>query len=400
MSSTLYVKLLGEFSLAWPNRNGPGLVVGESHAVPQLWPFMAYLCVRRREHVEEAELVDALWGVVKPSEPTASVAALVQHAREVLEKLGFPNGGSVLLHRRGVLSWVPGLEFRLDTEELEQLYRDFITDPEGKLSETLAALPHYEGELLQGEPRQPWLTELGKRLRKLVLQIKRGAAEVLGRQKRYEEAIPLIRQAVAADPLNEWGQLTLMRLLHESGSTQSALWHYKSVARLYAERFGTEPPERLAAFNRELARASRTEEPDLQAIRKELEERDSLSRPLYCEYPMFQTAYHLTARSMPRTGGIAQLALLTLVERDGSPLSEARCNAAMDALRSDGLSGLREGDVCTRLTPNQYLLLLPSATPEDARMTLTRCLSAFEHTMIGQTVAVRTGVQPVEPIEI
>ena len=61
------------------------------------------------------------------------------------------------------------------------------------------------------------------------------------------------------------------------------------------------------------------------------------------------------------------------------------------------LSRLRSEDVAARLNANQYLLLLPTASYENAERVLRRGLEAFKNTLLGRTVAVRTSLLPVLP---
>ncbi len=400
MANRLYVTTLGGFSLAWPDRDGASIAADRGHTSQQVWDLLAYLCVSYPRQVEEAEMVRALWEDGRTVDPSGALKMVIQRARGLLEELGFPDGKNVLLFRRGLLSWAPGLEVCLDIREQERLCRAFAAEPGKNLSAVLDFLPRCEGEFLPGAGRLAWVSSMRTACRGRCLQLLRGAAECLGEAGRYDEAIRLCRKATEMDPYEERTQIMLMRLLHASGATQSALWHYRTVSKMYVDQLGIAPSGKMSACYQELARAGRTEEPDLLAVQKRLEEGGGLVRPMYCEYPVFRTIYHLTARSMPRAGFEAQLALLTVLERDGTLPSMSRCGAAMETLRSTGLSSLREGDVCTRFSPNQYLLLLPSAAQEDAQATLSRCLAAFEKTPIGQSVAVRTGVRPVRAIEL
>lgn len=100
---------------------------------------------------------------------------------------------------------------------------------------------------------------------------------------------------------------------------------------------------------------------------------------------------------MARSGGEAQLVLLTVAE-SASLLPEHRQRAeAMNALRTSGLSLLRPGDVAVRLGPSQVLLLLPSTSRECAQAALDRILAAFSRTLIGRRTQVQTTILPVLP---
>ena len=75
---------------------------------------------------------------------------------------------------------------------------------------------------------------------------------------------------------------------------------------------------------------------------------------------MFRDIYQLERRAIERTGDSIFLCLLTLYEEEGSEAKSYFLKRAMEHLDDAIAASLRRGDVYTRYSVSQYLILLPS----------------------------------------
>ena len=89
--------------------------------------------------------------------------------------------------------------------------------------------------------------------------------------------------------------------------------------------------------------------------------------------------------------------MIAVLDRDGSPLSSQRLAPAMEVLRASIQRSLRSGDVFTRYSTTQYLILLPTASYENAELVLKRITGVFQKTMAGVSTSTQCGVMPVQP---
>lgn len=392
----LCVTFFGGFTMSCP---GEARVVSEQErASPRLWAILEYLCAFHRQGVSREELIDAIWDEEESAEdPAGALKTGLHRVRRLLEELGFPDGKQVLLYRRGRYSWAPELEIRTDAEELDDLFTRFGAEPDRNLAAVLAFLPRYQGDFLPGASRSAWAVSLRTYYHARFLQLSCGAANRLWELGRLDDAIGVCRRAATLDPYDERSQLLLMRLFHASGATQTALQHYSQVARMYMDQLGTAPSSDLVAFYQEIARIDTSVELDLRIIRRQMLEERPTAGAFLCEYAVFQEIYRLLARGMQRSGRVVQMCLLTLQERSGRYPGPRRAAAVMAELERSCLSRLRSEDVATRLNANQWLLLLPTASYENARRVLERGLEGFRGTTLGRTVEVQTSFLPVLP---
>lgn len=400
MKKTLYVTFFGSFSLSNSSWDSSDVAAGRGTVSRRLWSFLQYLCAFHQKGASQEELIEAVWGEAEITDPVGALKMILYRARMLVEKLGFPDGKKILLYRQGRYSWSSDVEFHLDTEELDRLYAEFAAAPEGALPKVLDFLPRYGGDFLINAEGNSWALSLRTFYHTRYLQMSWGAANLLRTQGRFSEAIDICRAATTLDPYDERCQLLLIRLLYSSGSTHTALQHYSAVSELYMDQLGVSPSPGMLALYQEISKADAEDELELSTVRDGLLEQGAIKGPVFCGYAAFQDIYRLIARTMPRTGDVAQLALLTITENAGRPLDSRQRVAAMDALRDSGLTALRPGDVVARVGPRQVLILLSSADRGKAEAALHRILTAFERTLIGKKVGIRTSLLPVLPADI
>lgn len=58
---------------------------------------------------------------------------------------------------------------------------------------------------------------------------------------------------------------------------------------------------------------------------------------------------------------------------------------------------MRTGDVFTRFSRDQYLIMLPSSSYENAAMALERVIAIYRNTLSGRTTRVEYSILPVLP---
>ena len=398
MKQELYVTFFGRFTLSYEGAQGCRTIAEPARSAQRLWMFLEYLCAFHEKGAGQEAVIGAMWeNEEEIADPAGALKTTLHRARAVLERLGLPDGKQALCYRRGRYFWSSDLHLRTDAEELDALWEAFSQSADQALPAVLAFLPRYQGDFLPNASESSWALPLRTYYHARYLQLAHDAANRLWELGRLDEAIEVCRQAAVLDPYDERCQILLMRLLHASGATQTALRYYSQVSKLCMDQLGAALSPELVALYQELARVSASVELDLRIIRKQLMEEGEAKGALLCEYAVFVNIYRLMARNTRRFGRVVQLCLLTILEEDGTCPKARRCAAAMEALESACLTRLRTTDVATRLNANQHLLLLPTASYESAGRVLQRAVAAFEETLIGRTVTVETSMLPVLP---
>lgn len=394
----IYVSLLGKFSIQLLDGANSG--VKPSATRLRQHSFLQYLCVFHDRPVSQEELIEAIWNAsADTGDPANTLKTTLYRTRQLLEDIGIEHAKDILIYRRGFYSWAPQARITLDVEVFDRLYDQFYESAQlyQTLDAALEALALFQGEFLASASGNLWALSMRTYYHSKYIKLARDAAGVLYQEGRLEEGIALCRRVTTVDPYDEETQLLMMKLLHTAGFTQSAIRHYEEVRSLFMDQLGVTLSRELSDFYRKLTRSDEPRELDLQVIRSRLLEDAPVAGAYFCEYSVFQNMYRLIARSTVRTGQAIHLAMVVLSGANGEALTAKRCTETMDALHDAISRTLRTGDVFTRFSRDQYLIMLPSSSYENAAMALERVIAAYQRTLSGMTTQLKYSVLPVLP---
>lgn len=394
----IYVSLFGKFSIEL--LDGANNTVKSSPTHLRQHSFLQYLCVFHNRSVSQEELIETICDTdADTGNPANTLKTTLYRTRQLLEDIGIKNAKDILIYRRGFYSWAPQAHITLDVEVFDRLYDQFYASSQlyKTLDSALEALALFKGEFLASASGNLWALSMRTYYHSKYIKLARDTAEVLYQEGRLEEGIALCRSVTTADPYDEETQLLMMKLLHAAGLTQSAIKHYEEVRSLFMDQLGVTLSQELSDFYRKLTRSDEPRELDLQVIRSQLLEDAPAAGAYFCEYSVFQNMYRLIARSIIRTGQAIHLAMMVLCGANGETLAIKRCTETMDSLYDAISHTLRTGDVFTRFSRDQYLIMLPSSSYENATMALERVIVSYRRTLSGMTTQVKYSILPVLP---
>ena len=210
--------------------------------------------------------------------------------------------------------------------------------------------------------------------------------------------ISLCRKASAIDPYDEFIHCQMIKALMAEGSQQAAMRHYEFVTELFYSQLAVNPTEELTALYKEIAKTTNCKEVDLGVIKEGLNEKEKKNLAFYCEYEFFKDIYRLEARSASRNGRAVHVALITILGSNGNDLPKKAQNMAMERLMDMIASNLRRGDVFTRYSLSQYLIMLPSANFENGNAVVLRIIKAFKQRYPKMHVDLRYRLLPLDPL--
>ncbi len=399
-ADTLHITMFGRFTMTRRVTGEVLTVTEQSSSSKKLWTFLEYLIAFRNKPIPQDELIDVLWGDEEVGNPLNTLKTLLHRARNTVETLGFGNGKQVLLCRRGEYMWSGEVDLTVDTEEFEALCEAASRPGPDCLGHMLAAIALYQGDFLPKVSREPWAVSLRVYYHAKFLALCNGASALLAEEGRYSEVVSLCRKAILIDPYDEAAHLRLMQAMISADARQAALDHYQYVMQLFMKQLGVTPSEDMTAFYRQLVKTSNSVKLDLHAVQRDLDEESPAPGPYCCEYAIFQDIYRLLARTASRTGQAVQLAALSVLDDRGKALAAKRVGMSMERVKEVILSGLRQGDVFTRFSATQYLLLLPYASSENGEKVLGRLMSRFRRAYPKTPVLLQYSLLPLLPVII
>ncbi len=142
--------------------------------------------------------------------------------------------------------------------------------------------------------------------------------------------------------------------------------------------FGVTPSKELQALYKKIAKTGNGIENDLGVIKSQMKEESRKNGAFCCEYDCFKEVYQLEVRSAARLGKPIHLCLLSVSGRHGETLTRRTQENVMRKLSESIKRSLRSGDVYSRYSAVQYVILLPQANFENSQMVMERIARCYK----------------------
>ena len=378
--TVLEAKLFGQLQIAYD-----GIVLTEegirSDMVSKL---LGYILLHNKRSLSVRELTDMLWGEDGGSEnPAGALKNLVYRLRTILKK-SYGADVSFIGTSQGAYTWNADIEVVLDTQQLEDWIRQAkeVTDFSDKLSYYMDVLEIYQGRFMDSFATEHWVVPLSAYYNSMVIRAAKDMAALCMEQKLYEEMERVVAQAIAYDGLDEELHSLMLESMVGQGKQAQAMSYYDDIAKRFYEALGVRDLKRLKkSYQKVLAMKKGSGAVSAEDISQEVQEKDEPNCAYVCGYAVFQEIYRIEARRVKRMGISEYVLNLTLTIKEGAAVNESTerflLNRSMDKMEDCVKNLLRIGDVATRYSDSQFLILLPTCTYEDSKMIAERIISMF-----------------------
>ena len=397
MSDILTVKMLGGFSI---ERNG-NCVDDHSNRMRKVWLLLAYLIYSRSSRVTQDNLSSLLRGSGSDdaADPSGRIKAMFYRARTMLNQLGEHVGHDLILFKNGCYSWNTELPIAVDAEEFDRLCSAAAqqTDADVRLDLYQQALSIYGGDFLPKLSTEPWVMPINTYYHQMYLSAVQQTLELLEGLERWTEAAALCEKALSVEPYSEELYQHLMRSRIALGDRAGALTAYEEMSELLFSNFGVMPSEESRQLYRDAARETGGITVPAGTVREMLKEPAGAKGALLCEYDFFRLLYQVQARTIIRSGDVVHIALLSLHGRGKKELPRRSLDTAMDNLQDIIIHSLRQGDIVTKCSVSQFIIMLPQANYENSCAVCQRIIRAFGRQHPHSPASVQFSVQPLEP---
>lgn len=371
----LQVHMLGGFGVTF---DGRPLTFGRGSTTRSLQLFQL-LMLHQKQGVAKEKLMEALYEWDTIGNKNNSLNTMIYRLRKQLAAAGLPEAEYIAVNG-GICRWVSGLCVSVDAVEFEEAVsasRSASGEREKqKFLERAVSL--YRGELLPQISNETWVAVESARLKRMYEEAVRELCQILGKQREYERMLAIYTEAASWYPFEEW-QVCLVDCLMSMNRYEEAYQVYLDTVKLYSDELGIPPSEQMLERFRMMSGKIVYHETDFRGIRETLSEDKEARGAYYCSYPSFVDTFRLLRRIVERSGQNIFLVMCSLkyqgdvTGHDKSQLEEAS-NALLDGIGAS----LRRGDVYTRHSVSQFLILLVGARQEDCPMIFERISRNFE----------------------
>lgn len=394
--TNIKVNMLGEFTIS--NSAGSVAISDQNNRSKKVLMLLEYLVAFRTREISQAELIELLWPDDTSDEPVNTLKTLLHRARSAMDDMEPGLGKTAIICRRGTYAWNNAVPTVVDAEEFEKHCRAASSaDDEVKLAHLLRAVRMFKGDFLPKSGSELWAVPIVTYYHTMYLNAVHETVSMLTARARFDEIIEICQRAIEIDPYDEQLHLSMIQTLMANGMQQRAMEHYNQVTELFLNKFGINPSADLTALYKEIVKANKSTEMNLHIIRDELKETEAREGAFFCEYEFFKDIYRLQARSAVRSGGVVQIALVTVMDSAGHRLNQKQMTVTMTRLYDVIRTSLRSSDVFTRFSVSQFLIMLPSASLEDSDMVLQRVAGNFRREYPHMNVILHYSSLPMEP---
>lgn len=397
MSEILTVRMLGSFSI---EQNGR-FVDDHSNRMRKVWLLLAYLIYSRNRRTTQDHYLSLLQGAGgdDSADPNGRLKTMFYRARTMLNQLGDTAGHDLIVRRDGTYAWNNDVPLFFDVEEFDRLCTAAAAaDGDEQLEHYLQALELYRGDFLSKLSMEPWVMPISTYYHQMYIAAAEKALTLLEERQRWSEAASLCEKALKIEPYSEELYQHLMRCRIAAGDRSGAQSAYEEMSELLFATFGVMPSDESRQLYRDASKSASTPSVPVSSVREQLKEPAGAKGALYCEYDFFKLLYQVQARAMIRSGETIHIALFSLHGQDQKELSRRSLDRAMDNLQELIVSNLRQGDVVTRCSVSQLIVMLPQANYENSCAVCQRILKAFARQYPRSPADILYSVQPLEPL--
>lgn len=371
------VRLFGRFEVSGQNRT----LDEEKIRSEMVTKLLSYVFCHRKRNVTIQELGDALWHDDGSDNPAGALKNLMYRLRNIMKKEW--ERSDFIVTGRGTYAWNPEIPLEIDTEEFEKLCKNAHRneETEEEIAELEEAVELYRGTFLPKLTGEYWVASLATYYHSMYLTAVKQLAALLEEHSRYDEMTQVCSRAIDLDALDEELHCWLIKALIGQNKQNLAIEHYQKTVDLLYDNLGVRPSQELRGVYEELLKQKHEQELDLSKIQKELKADDNGKGAFLCEYGVFKKSYHLEIRRAGRLGMSIYLSLITLypsinVKKDSGAYTNI-INKGMDMMQQILLTSLRTGDVISRYSSTQFIIMLPTCQYETAMMVMDRIQNRF-----------------------
>ncbi|MDO5408726.1 MAG: BTAD domain-containing putative transcriptional regulator [Eubacteriales bacterium] len=367
----LYIQMLGGFSMVY---DGKPVAFGKGNQSRFLQLFQL-LMLYKDTGIAKDRLIEAFYGWSEVGNKNNSLNNLIYRLKKQLVAAGFPDEDYVTV-KNGKCTWCGSMPVWVDALEVEHNYKqaEAAEQDAEKLHYYKKVCELYRGELLPQLASEDWVIVESLRLKGLYETSVRKLGEMMMNRREYQQAYQIYSEAAAFYPFGEW-QIGQAESLMQMERYEDAYKLYKETVRLYSEELGLTQSQHMLDYLQEMSGKLLLQEEPLEEIMERIQE-ETTEGAYYCNYPSFIDTYRVLCRVADRSGRSIFLMSCT-VKQMQIEKEKKNSDRVAEWLKKSITAALRRGDMYTRYSKSQYLILLTGMKQEDSEVICQRIRRKF-----------------------
>ncbi|MCR5356645.1 MAG: hypothetical protein K6E63_04495 [Lachnospiraceae bacterium] len=319
--------------------------------------FLCYLLLNKDKPISHKELFELLWSGEDYANPGTALRTLLYRYRAMIESSDIAALDNSIISRRGAYQWNPDLNVSIDIydfEEASEAALNSIESDEKREKALKEAMELYTGNLLPDSNAEHWVVPKAVRLRDLYIRVAFEYIQMLKSRNEYNAVIDVCNK------VHEYIPVSLEIENEMSIAMQKGLESEEMRDQYHMFRSAVKDMDRIIG-----------------GVREEMETDSSENTAFVCEYEMFREVYRLQRRLLMRTGETMFLTMVTLRSKLADRHDPLKNERAMSALLECCKHELRMGDSICRYSEDQYAIMFPVDSYENAVKVMERVRMSF-----------------------
>lgn len=396
---TLYIQTLGTVRLTLGGRT-ISLHTSITGKAFQLFLLLAYTGTRG---VTRTVLQDALYDR-KTTDAANALRINASRLRKLLLQSELPAHNYIVVDKNVYYLTEPEYtgDFQVDVVLLEQLWEKIQKETEISAKRELLekACKLYEGEFLPALSGEVWVENLRGRFQEIYFNCVQFLCEILKQQQDYKSLVHVTADAMRLYPTEEWAKLKMDGFVGLQKYKEAMEAYKDAVKDIFSEQgmaVSDQMWERFKSLNQYMENQPR----NLENIKEWLCEKERIPGAYCCSYPGFIDCYRMEARAAERKKRHGMLMICTIRDRQGAVITEAeKLQEYMDKLDQCVCVTLRRGDIYTRYSKDQILILVNDLKPEKAVSVENRIIGAFRKEAQGKAEILKESISLKEWLDL
>lgn len=375
--------MLGDFSICINDTN----VVEANTRINKNWELFIMLILRANENITNEQMMEELWYEEDIENPVGALKNAIYNLRKFLNKVDPET--SFIIMEGGRYKLNPAVDIYVDVWEFEKVAKIFLDSKNEKTGQAefgMEVLRLYGGELLPSISDRQWLFRYAGYLRGLYLDVSKKMCEILLKSNKrmdWQDALNISNRAVLLEPLNEEMYTVYFMAMKKLNMKRAIIGYYPILSDLFYDELGERVSDEIREIYIWATEGTNKEKEDLNHIQQELMEVTRDERPIrgayYCQYEIFKSMYQMMARTSERPGHSINIMMITLMNDKGEIPPKAKVVDEMTKLKSLLKDLLRKGDIYSRYSRNQYIIMLPVKCSENCSMIMERIRNGYQN---------------------
>ena len=371
----LTIKTLGGFCIT----NDDKRLTDENLRSPMVLKLLVYIILFRDKELSNENIAAAIWQDEEIENPVGALKNLMYRLRKSLnETLGVAD---YIITQKGAYLWNPEIEVELDIEEFERLVNEAKSEPvaEQAITKYSEAVRLYQGEFMAKLQDMHWAVTNNTYYHSIYLTAVKSLAELCIQKKLYEELDTLCNIALKYESADEQLFCYQIEARMRCGKTALALETYEKAREIIEKELGLRKTVVLTKVYEELLAMGKNQAADdIRDIHADIVEEEP-EGVFMCGYPVFKEICNLEVRRNTRSGEEAQMVLFTIETKVREPqeVMDFRIKQAMVVIEMIIRKSLRIGDVASKYSDSQFVILLANCSDESAWSVANRIVKRF-----------------------